>query len=133
MDPGNREGMLSIGAFAENLAVAAGAAGLGCDIAVLAETTADRDVLRVRLAPGRPSGYPMARLEKRRTLRNGFSPEPMRPQDLAVLAAPLDGRTFYFTPGSAHAECLRDGAVEHFRVQSRRDDAQLELTRWLRL
>ena len=133
VDPDNREVILSIGAFAENLAVAAGAAGLDCDIAVLAHTTADREVLRARLAPCRPSGYPLARLEKRRTLRNGFRPEPIRSADIAALAAPLDGRLFYFPPGSAHAECLRDGAVEHFRAQSRRDDAQQELTGWLRL
>jgi len=45
----------------------------------------------------------------------------------------LGRRLHYFARGTRHAECLREGTVENFRAQSRRDDAQRELTDWLRL
>jgi hypothetical protein len=133
VDPENREAMLSIGAFAENLSLAAGAAGFNCDLAVLSENAFDQDILRVRLRTGRPTGYPLARLETRRTLKHGLRPETIRADDLAILSDPLGGRLHYFARGTRHAECLRQGTVENFRAQSRRDETQIELTDWLRL
>ena len=133
VDPQNREMLLSIGAFAENLALAAGAAGFACDIEVLATSPFEPDVLRVTLVPDRPSGYPMRRLESRRTVKHGFRPKTIRSSDLAVLSAPLEDRLYYFARETPHAECLREETVENFRRQSLRDDAQQELTAWLRL
>lgn len=133
VDPDNRELLLSIGAFVENLAIAAGAFGFDCNLEVLATSAADRDLLRVSLAPGRPSGYPLSRLEMRRTVKNGFRAKTLRALDLAFLSAPLGDRLHYFPRGTRHADCLREATVESFRAQSLRDDAQRELTGWLRL
>jgi hypothetical protein len=133
VDPQNREVLLSIGAFVENLDTAAGAAGFACDVEMLASSPFDLDILRVNLTPAHPTGYPMARLEKRRTVKNGMRPETLRNADLSALSAPLGDRLHYFARGTAHAECLREATVEAFHVQSRRDDAQRELTAWLRL
>ena len=133
VDPHNREVLLSIGAFAENMVIAAGTAGFGCHLEVLAASPHDQDILRVTLVPERPTDYPLMRLEKRRTVKHGFRPEVIRDADLAALSAPLGGRLHYFARGTTHAECLREGAVENFRRQSLRDDAQRELTAWLRL
>jgi hypothetical protein len=133
VDPDNREALLSIGAFVENLVIAAGAAGFICDIELLAVSPTDRDLLRVSLAPGRCSGYPLARLEMRRTVKHGFRMEPLRSPDLAFLSASLGDRLHYFPRDTQHADCLREATTENFRVQSLRDDAQRELTGWLRL
>ena len=35
--------------------------------------------------------------------------------------------------GTEHANCIREGAIENFRVQTQRDDAQRELVQWLRI
>jgi len=35
--------------------------------------------------------------------------------------------------GTEHANCIQEGAVENFRVQAQRDDAQRELVQWVRL
>ena len=133
VDPDNRETLLSIGAFVENMMIAAGAAGFTCHIEMLTTSPADRDLLRVSLAPGRPSGYPLSRLETRRTVKNGLRAETLRAPDLAALSASLADRLHYFPRGTAHADCLREATVESFRAQSLRDDAQRELTGWLRL
>jgi len=133
VDPDNRELLLSLGAFTENLVLAAGALGLSARVEVLARTGQEETVARVRLAEGRPSGYPLSRLKGRRTVRNGLKPDELRPADLARLEACLPGNLFYFPRSSAHARCLQEGTVEAFRRQTERDPAQAELARWLRL
>ena len=40
---------------------------------------------------------------------------------------------FYFPRGTDHATCIKEGAIENFRLQTQRDDAQKELVQWLRL
>jgi hypothetical protein len=47
VDPTNREMILSIGAFAENLTLAAGAFGLRAEMQVVAKTSTDREIITV--------------------------------------------------------------------------------------
>jgi hypothetical protein len=133
VDPENREVMLSLGAFAENLALAAGALGLRAQMRTLARTGFDTEAIEVRLAESQPAAYPLERITRRRTVKNGFLPEEIRREDLAALAGHLPGACFYFPRGSEHARCIAAAAVESFRVQAGRDAAQAELVRWLRL
>ncbi|MEW6264779.1 MAG: hypothetical protein AB1641_17030 [Thermodesulfobacteriota bacterium] len=133
VDPLNREVMLSLGAFSENLALAAGALGLTAEMEVLAQSSLDTDVLRVRLSEGTPTDYPLARLEKRLTVKQGYLNRELASDDVKALAEPLGGHLHYFPRGTDHARCLEEGAVEAFRQQTARDEAQAELVRWLRL
>jgi nitroreductase len=133
VDPNNRELMLSLGAFAENLSLAAGALGRHADIEVIADSSHDRDVLRIVLRPGSANGKLLSLLTSRRTVKHGHLPKEIIAEDVASLSHQAGGGLFYFPRTSSHAACIREAAVESFRIQAARDDAQRELVRWLRL
>ncbi|UCC47374.1 MAG: hypothetical protein JSV41_07635 [Gemmatimonadota bacterium] len=132
VDPQNRELMLSIGAFTENLALAASASGYEAEIEVLAGSTFDADLLQVRLQVAEPRDYPLQRLSSRRTLRGGYSNVELRRDDVSALSEPLADRALFIPPSSPQAAYLRETAVESFRAQTWRDDAQEELAEWVR-
>ncbi len=133
VDPASRELMLSLGAFAENLSLAAGTFGFRAHMDVMATTSADRDVIVVRLEESKVVDYPLVRMQSRMTAKHGYRSDEIKPEDVAVLSAPLKDRLFYFARGTTHARCIEEGVVENFRIQSNRDAAQEELVRWLRL
>jgi hypothetical protein len=133
VDPDNRELLLSVGAFAENLRLAAGTLGLQADIRVVAQSPHDSEITAVRLRESPVRDYPRQRLARRMTVRSGFRPDEIRPADLAVLTGHLKGRLLYFPRGTVHARCIAEGVAECFRNQANRIAAQRELTRWLRL
>jgi hypothetical protein len=133
VDPDNRESMLSLGAFAENLSLASGAMGYAAEIQVIAKESFSRDIIRVSLSKDKSNPYPLERLRTRMTTRHGYRPDEIRPADLKALGTLVDGGFHYFPRGSRHATCLGEAAVESFRIQTRRDAAQKELVSWLRL
>mgnify|MGYP000362665433 FL=1 len=133
VDPDNRELMLSLGAFAENLSLAAGALGRHAGIEVIANSPHDRDVLRVALRPGQANGDPLRLVTTRRTVKHGHLPREISADDVAALSHQSGGGLFYFPHTSSHGACIREAAVESFRIQAARDDAQRELVHWLRL
>jgi hypothetical protein len=67
------------------------------------------------------------------TVKHGYLAREISPHDVKNLAKPFKGRLFYFPSGTPHAECIREGAVEHFRKQTYRKDAQAESIKWFRL
>ena len=133
VDPDNREALLALGAFVENLVLAAGATGYETEVRVVASDNRAEDVVHLRLHPGNPTGYPLVRLGGRRTIKKGQLPGELSSRDVQALAEPFDGRFFYFPKSSSHSTCIRDGAVEAFKAQAWRNEAQQELARWVRL
>lgn len=133
VDPQNRELLLSVGAFAENLSLAAAAAGYAAHVEVIAADAFDPDILRVELKKDKPVQYPLERIRRRTTVRSGYRNAELSKRDVDALTAPCQGTAVYFPRGSEHARCLTEGSIENFRIQSLRDDAQEELVRWLRL
>jgi len=133
VDPENREVMLSLGAFVENLALAAGTFGFKTEIEVIAKGSFEPEILKVVLTPASTIDYPLQRLTGRMTVKNGYLSDEIKNNDVRALSKPLNGHLFYFPAGTEHANCIRDGAVENFRFQAQRDDAQRELVRWVRL
>jgi len=133
VDPHNREVMLSIGAFTENLVLAAGNMGLKACPRVIATDPGDQDVVDITFEKHQPSSYPLARLTQRMTVKRGYRPNDIKQDDLKYLSQPLKERLFYFPSTSSHAKCIRDGAIENFRAQANRDDAQIETVKWMRL
>ncbi len=133
VDPNNREAMLSLGAFLENLSLAAGDMGYEAQTVVKAGSPLEQDILEVTLRKAKPVPYPLKRMNLRMTPKHGYRSLDLRKDDVDALAKPLGGRLFYFPPGSEHAQCIAEGTVEAFRVQTDRDEAQQELVKWLRL
>jgi nitroreductase len=132
VDSHDREMILSVGAFVENLAIAADAMGFAADLEISAEGTPTDAMVSVDLKKKKPGNYPLKRLTTRRTVKNGFLNRDLKPADVGALSEPLPGNFVYFPTGSRHAACIQEGTIECFRIQTRRDDAQQELVKWLR-
>ena len=133
VDPQNREAMLSLGAFTENLALAAGTLGFRVDATVVAQSAFDREIIKIELHRDTLRPYPLERINQRMTVKHGYLEKDIRAQDIKTLAEPFERHLFYFPNGTPHAECIREGAIEHFRQQTYREDAQLETVKWFRL
>jgi nitroreductase len=132
VDPENRETLLSIGAFTENLSIAAAAMGYDAQTEIMAKGPFENDVVKVSLRNAKAVHYPLRRLKMRMTAKDGFLSKELKSDDIRALSEPLKDRLFYFPRGSEHGQCIQEGAVEYFRVQSDRDDAQRELAEWIR-
>jgi hypothetical protein len=131
-DPQNRELLLAIGAFAENLSVAAEAFGYSVQVELLASKPTDEEILKVVLKKENAVDYPLTRITSRCTIRNGLKQTEIKNLDIQKISKSLWGGFFYFPPGSEHGKCLADWAVESFRDQTNREDAQKELAKWIR-
>jgi len=132
VDPDNREPLLSIGAFLENLSLAAGSMGFRAEFESLSASLVAHELVEVRLTEARPTGYPLERIADRRTLRNGFRDQPISDAHVAELLAPFGGMARFFAHDSQEGRYLRKGTLDAFRRQSWRDDAQAELATWIR-
>ena len=132
VDPQNRELLLSIGAFVENLSLAAGVYGYEMQVKITASKPEDKEILRVFLKREKVNHYPLARIASRRTVRNGFKQEEIKKNDIEKLAKPLEENFAYFPRSSEHGRRLAEWAIESFRDQTNRDEAQRELASWIR-
>src|SRR5262245_42372561 len=132
VDPGNREVMLAVGAFIENLMTAAPAHGFVADCEVVASRSTT-DVARLVLKSISPRDAPLERLQKRRTVRTGQLNREITSADVQALhAAGGACDVHFFTPASQLGRRLAEATLEANRLQISRDDAQSELADWMR-
>ncbi|MFH1980923.1 MAG: nitroreductase [Pseudomonadota bacterium] len=132
VDPDGRESLLSVGAFLETLAIAAAAGGQQATVAITGTHPLDPGLATVTFRKAAAAATPLERIRQRRTLKSGQLPREIRDEDVAPLTAACGGGLHYFPRSGKHATCIAEGTVEAFRHQSRRDDAQKELARWVR-
>jgi nitroreductase len=133
VDPDNRELLLSLGAFIENLSITAATLSLHAEVEILAEDHQDREIARVVLQEGPRRDYSLQTLGKRRTIKHGQLPRVLAASDLTRLMAEAEGQITYAARGTKQAAYIEESAVEAFRLQGRRKDAQQEFVHWLRL
>jgi hypothetical protein len=132
VDPNNREMLLSLGAFLENLIAAAEHHGYHSEYRVVAHSPTDRDVLEVRLTRAARVPFALEKIRQRRTVRRNHLPGQLRGDDLRALAQPFGDRFAVFPRGSTAASYLEEGTIEANRLQAYRDQAQEELSHWIR-
>ncbi len=142
VDPGNRELILALGAFLENLVVAARTFGFEPEIKILAAHPNETEIADIQFRKGKPVDFVLDKIKKRRTVRSGLSGEEIRPEDLryvthhdeepCVLSKAPSPHAFYFSNGSQTGKSIQEGVIEANRVQAFRDPAQEELARWIR-
>ena len=72
VDPNNREVLLSLGSFAENLSLTAGTFGLKARLEVIANDPFENDIMKVTLQESKQDNYPLKRITKRMTVKHGF-------------------------------------------------------------
>ena len=122
VDPMARETILSLGAFLENLMVAAKHYGYAVEYDVIARTPMDADIIDLRLSRTSAVSQPLDRIRLRRTVRNGFLASEIKATDIASVVGQSDD-FHYFPRGSGTAKYLAEGTVEANRQQAYRDPA----------
>ena len=142
VDPENRELLLSIGAFVENLVLAAGTFGYSVDIKILAKNSLDSEIVDIRLEKGKTVDFPIEKIKKRRTVRSGYTDQKIKTEDLkyitkhdaksCMVSNPPSPHSFYFPNHSPQGKYLQEGTIEANRKQAFRDPAQEELANWIR-
>lgn len=133
VDPTQRETMLSIGTFLQNLESAAGHFSYACQFDILAKNNQDENVVEIRLKKtGSPTGYDIEKISSRRTLRSGFESGVIKTEDVAYLTYPDINHLYYFPSPSKEATWLNEQTIEANKLQIGHDGAQKELADWIR-
>jgi hypothetical protein len=133
VDPTQRETMLSIGAFLQNLEYAAGSFGYVCHSDLLAKTNQDERVIEVRLQKHAPkTPFDITKIKNRRTVRSHFLSEPLRNDDLKYFMDSEPESIYYLSAASPQGRFISEQTIQANRLQSYRDAAQQELSEWIR-
>lgn len=134
VDPAQREIVLSIGAFVQNLEYAAHSFGYSCDWTLLGRSNQDERILEVRLhKKGVSDSFDIDRLRLRRTMRSKFSNDALKKEDLDFLVDSEAGSFRYFPFEGRGSQFINEQTIEANRIQAYRDPAQQELADWIRL
>ncbi|EHQ25957.1 Acg family FMN-binding oxidoreductase [Mucilaginibacter paludis] len=133
VDPQQRETILSIGAFVQNLEYAAHHLGYYCKFTMLAATNQDENILNVILTKtGNTAQYDIQKIKLRRTIRSEYLVDALSKEDLAYL---INGQTdfLHFVPNTAKEyKLINEQTIEANRQQAYRNAAQAELATWIR-
>jgi hypothetical protein len=142
VDPENRELLLGIGAFIENLVIAAGTFGYEVDIQIIAKSPMDPEIADIRLKKGKTIDFPLVKVKQRRTVRSGFADQEIKIEDLKYITkheakscSPPNvpsPHSFYFPNHTPQGKYLQQGTIEANRKQAFREPAQEELANWIR-
>jgi hypothetical protein len=140
--PSNRELLLSLGAFIENLVIAAGTFGYEVDTKIIAKSPLDTEIAAIRIKKGKTMDFPLEKIKKRRTVRSGYIDQEIKTEDLknitkhdaksCVVSNVPSPHSFYFPNNSPQGKYLQEGTIEANRTQAFRDPAQEELANWIR-
>jgi hypothetical protein len=133
VDPTQRETILSIGAFIQNLEYAAGSIGYVCDWNLLATTNQSDRVMEVNLIKeASKNDFDTAKIKSRRTVRSDFLSNVLKKEDLAYLVNSEPEFIHYLPATSQESQFINEQTIEANRLQSYRDPAQQELADWIR-
>jgi hypothetical protein len=133
VDPTQRETMLSIGAFIQNLDYAANALGYACDWTLLAMTNQDEQVMEVKLIQeASKHAFDTTKIKNRRTVRAGFLRDGLQKDDLNDLVNAEPEFIHYLPVTSKESQWINEQTIEANRLQADRDTAQQELADWIR-
>lgn len=132
VDPGNRELLLSIGAFCEGIKIAAKNEGLESRIEVTGRTNFSSDLVKIRFSESERSCGMIDALQKRRTIKNGHQPRAIENGDLKYITSGVGSGIYSFNKGSREASLLEAAVLESNKIQVWRDEAQKELGEWIR-
>ncbi|MGB3788781.1 MAG: hypothetical protein WA949_12275, partial [Phormidesmis sp.] len=122
VDPTQRETMLSIGAFMQNLDYAAGDSGYLCDWHLLASTNQDEQVMEVKLIREASSNaFDITKIKNRRTVRAEFSNGVLKKDDLNDLVSADPEFVHYLPVSSKESQWINEQTVEANRLQADRD------------
>lgn len=133
VDPMQRETILSIGAFLQNLEYAAHSFGYACSFDLLAIHNQDENVMEVKLTKSSHKiKYDSQKIKLRRTVRSNYLNDAIKKDDVAYLMRE-ETDSFHFIPNTTKEfQYLNEQTIEANKIQAYRDDAQAELADWIR-
>lgn len=133
VDPTQRETILSIGSFIQNLEYAAGAFGCVCDWNLLATSNQDDRVIEVKLLKQTSKNpFDTAKIKNRRTVRSDFLSDVLKKEDIAYLVNSEPEFIHYLPNTTKESQFIDAQTIEANRLQADRDPAQQELADWIR-
>ena len=133
VDPSQRETILSIGTFIQNLEYAATNAGFSCQFTLLATTNQSENVIEVKLIKNTNSiTYDVQKIKERRTVRSGYLSERLKQEDIFFLTNEEKEFIHFIDNTTKEHHWLNEQTIEANKIQTFRDDAQKELAEWMR-
>jgi hypothetical protein len=133
VDPTQRETILSIGAFLQNLEYAANNRGYQCDFTLLAASNQDEKIVSVKLSKsGDRLSFDTQKMIRRRTVRSHYLSEVLKQEDLAFLIGEEKEHIRYIPNKDKAHQWINEQTIEANRIQAYRDPAQEELANWIR-
>jgi hypothetical protein len=133
VDLTQRETILSIGAFIQNLEYAAGSFGYICDWTLPATTNQSERVMEVKLIKEQSkNAFDIAKIKTRRTVRSDFLSDLLKKEDLKYLVNSEPELIHYLPTTSKESQFISEQTIEANRLQAYRNPAQQELADWVR-
>lgn len=132
VDPDARGIFISLGAFIENLELAAGSLGYKADIEITAQHKMDSTVATIHLSKSQNSGYDLNQIKNRRTLRTPFHSTEISKEHLKSLISNNDSEVIYFSSSSEEGKYIAEQTLAAYTQQAKDDQAKQELANWMR-
>jgi hypothetical protein len=133
VDPTQRETILSIGAFLQNLEYAANNLGYACQFTLLATSNQDENIMEVKLTNDINSAkYDIQKIKQRRTVRSNYLSDGLKKEDVSYLTNDEPDFIHHIPNFSKEHQWLNEQTIEANRIQAYRDDAESELANWIR-
>ncbi len=133
VDPTQRETILSIGAFMQNLEYAANGFGYDCQFTMLANNNQDENVVEVKLSKATVIlKYDIEKIKHRRTVRNNYLNDVLKKEDVQYLLNNETDFINYIANTTKEHNWLNEQTIEANKIQAYRDAAQSELADWIR-
>lgn len=133
VDPTQRETILSIGSFLQNLEYAANNLSYNCQFNILATTNQDENIVDVKLT--KATGiikYDIEQIKHRRTVRSNYLNDTLKKDDSSYILKEETDFIHYLPNTSKEHQWLNEQTIEANRIQVYRDVAQSELANWIR-
>jgi hypothetical protein len=132
VDPEHRELNMSLGAFIENLTLAAGGLGYNTNIKLNDDKTNNILVAEIQVNKAPTTHYNLELIEKRRTLRTPFDTTSISEKDINKLRAPDSQHIHFFSSHSKEGDFIAQKTLEGYTQEAYNEAAQNELVKWLR-
>ena len=94
VDGSNREAMLSIGAFVENLVQAASSFGYRVETKVIAQTSFDPDIVKLNISKSKPLDISLEKIVARRTVKSNMLSKELTTSDVDDFSKSDDAKKY---------------------------------------
>jgi hypothetical protein len=133
VDPTQRETILSIGAFIQNMEYAGSYYGYCCEWKILAKVNQDEQIMEVVLSKLKDiPRFDISKLKQRRTVRSNFLNDSLKEDDLYSLTTGEEAWFHYFARGTTGFTWLNEQTIAANEQQTYSDTAEKELGDWIR-